>query len=387
MSKVSRRAVLAMLALAACTPSLSSIKEHAEMISVLDAPFCADPTGEASSHVAFGAALAYLRDNRGGVLFVPRGRYTFTHPIASVNLLNKGAGVSIVGEGSATELRPLGIGNAPLFRFDNAADRVVLSNLAVIGDGVASHADCGAVVYASYCHGGIEISNVLFGGLRSDSGDYLGLIDAYLTDVTIRATQFGGCAHTHVNGAAVHAYEFRNVLIEDTRFIDYLVINGDGHAKTGAGNSCWVRVERPNKGALETASEHGSIVIRTSRFDEGAFPQVRIDAGDGQRIDRAVIEDCNVNVSPASNGLGMLVSGVDHVSVRRMRFGWGNGSSVAIRVQDCDVVELEHVKAVAGSPRIIADAATKYIHLRDCVYGTLESSAECTRKTRRGITT
>lgn len=386
MSRVSRRAALAMLVLAACAPSLSSIKEHVSMISVLDAPFCADPTGATSSHVAFGAALAHLRDNRGGVLFVPRGRYMFTHPIASVNLLNRGAGIMIVGEGSATEICPRQIGNAPLFRFDNAADRIVLSHFAVLGDGVGAHADCGAVVYASYCHGGLEVSNVLFGGLRSDSGDYLGLVDAYLSDVSIRASGFLGCAHTHVNGAAVHAYEFRNVLVEDTRFIDYLAINGENHTKTGFGNSCWVRVEQPNKGVQESALEHGSIALRMCRFDEGGFPQVRIDAGTGQRIDRAVIEDCNVNVSPASNGLGVLVSGVDHVTVRRTRFGWGNGNSIAIRVSDCDVVEFEHVKAVAGSPRIIADAATKYLHLRDCI-GTVESNAACTKRTCRGVTT
>lgn len=350
-------------------------------VSVLD--FGADPTGAVSSHAAFSAALECLRDNRGGTFYVPAGRYKFTAPITSINFLGSYAsGIRVVGDGDATELRPVGRVGQRLFQFHNAGSRISFADLSFVGEGEPSTVDVGTLVHASYCMGGLELERVTVCGIRSNLP---GTISIYAADLTMRGCYFGGSAAS--GGAAVYTDQWRNVLIEDCHFIDYSKTHT---SKLAGGNGTWIWLDSPNGDPTDaTALSQGSAVIRMCRLDEGASPQIRIDPTEN-RVDRVLVEDCNLNVSGVTGGLGgVYLRRVDHARVQRTRCSWGNSNSfnsIAVNIVECDVAELEHVRAVAGAKVIRADALTKYVHLRDCTYGVLDSSAECTRTTRRGVT-
>ena len=202
-----------------------------------------------------------------------------------------------------------------------------------------------------------------------------------LADLIVRDSHFNGSAGV----AAIRVYEMRSVLVENTQFLDYHSCNGEGHSKTGGGNGCWIWLDKPNGApSTQNAGNQGSAIIRGCRFDEGAQPQIRIESPEGGRVGRVLIEDCNVNVSPAAGGCGIYAKGVDRLSVRRVHASWGTGQH-AVDLVDVDVAEFEHV--YASGTAIRADAATQYLHLQDCTVGTLDSAAAVTRVTVKGVTT
>lgn len=392
MSILSRRSALTSLfgGLAGCTLPTSPTSTDIEVksddlrlstpLSVLD--FGADRTGATSSHGAFTKALEYLRDNRGGALYVPRGRYKFTTGIPLMNLDNLAGGIKIYGDGAATEILPSNMAGQILFWIGNSASRVTFEDLTFLGNQVASTTDIGCLIYASYCHGGLEVNRCTFAGLKCNLS---GLVYPNVSDLVMRGCHFGGNSALYAN---VYGYEWRNVLIEDCRFIDFYQIYGENHQKTHAGNNYWIWMDRPNSNIqTQTAAEHGTLILRNLRLDEGASPQIRIDPVGGNRIERVLIEDVNINVSPMTNGWGgILVKNTDRVEIKRTRCSYAIGYTdrVAVRIENCDVVELENVRAVGGAQVIMADAATQYLHLKDCIYGSLQSQAQVTQLTNKG---
>lgn len=356
----------------------------------LTLPTGADPTGVTSSHAAFRCALEWLRDHGGGTLYVPRGRYTFTSPVGLIDFASglSAAGVRVVGEGASTELCPVGLGGQMLFSFANANDRIVLDGLSFLGSGTGAldlTPDVGMIVFASYCQGGLAIQNCTFGGLRAASPEWGGLVAVRLTDLVVRGTHFNGCATEH---GAIYAYDWKAVLIEDTQCLDFYTRNGVNHCKTAGGNSSWIHLTNSNGDPVNRGASEGTAILRSCRFDEGAVPQILIDPGDESRIERVLIEDCSLNVSAAAGGAGILARNVDLLTIRRTRTGYApGGANPGLDLYGCDVAELEHVRALAGASVIRADAATQYLHLRDCSFGALDSAAAVTEVTTKGVTT
>lgn len=352
-------------------PAKPEISEHSDELrqsiplSVLD--FGADRSGGTSSHRAFSLALEYLRDNRGGVLYVPRGTYKFTAPLTFLNLNTYTGGIRIVGDGDGTEILP-SVPGVPLFQFHNAPERISFSDLAFVGSGSGSTVDVGSLIHASYCHAGLEIDRCTFSNIRSNLA---GTISTNLTDLVLRGSHFGGCAGL----ASVYSTEVRNTLIEDCRFIDY-----DSRApKTGHGNGVWIHIDKPNGGS--TALEQGSCILRGLRLDEGASPQIHI-GSDDVRYENVLVEDITVNVSGVTGGLGGLYAkNIENLSVKRSRFAWGRGGRdvVAVNLSNVGVAELEYVKATDVTQVIRADALTQYLWIKDCSYGILQSQAQRTR--------
>lgn len=339
----------------------------------------ADPTGATSSHEAFSCALEWLRDHGGGALYVPRGRYTFCEPCTMIDLTGLAGGIRMAGDGAGTEIRPVGMSGQTLFQFHNATDRISFENLSFLGNSdTTSEVDIGTLLYGSYCHGGFEFTRCAFGGVRASAH----LIMTNLADLVVRDSHFNGSA---AGSAVIRAYEWKNVLVENVTALDYHSCNGEGHSKTGGGNSSWLWIDKPNgQPSTQNASNQGSVVVRGCRFDEGAAPQIRIESVEGGRIGRVCIEDTNINVSPAAGGVGVYAKGVDRLRIARVHASWGTARH-AIDLVDCDVAELEHV--YASGTIIRADEATAYLHLQDCTYSTLDSSAVVTRVTTKGVTT
>ena len=347
--------------------------------------FGARGTGLVDDSPAFDAALAFMARS-GGSLYIPAGQYRIDRPLQSINLLNQAAGVRFFGDGPASEIRPNRLRDR-LFRFDNVHERVSFEDVAFVGNGVGAEADCAAIAYAAYCSAGIEFTRCAFAGLRSDSTDYRGLIDTYAADIEVHKCYFGGSAHS--SGAMIHASEFGAIAVTHSTFIDYMTTGSVAHTKTSAcASASWIWISTPNAGASQTAAEQSSIVVRQCLFDEGALRGIDLDPEGGARIERALVEDCNFNVNGVTWAAGLRARNVDRLAVRRARFsGLGSRQRDAVQLEAVDVADLEHVVAVAGAPRLRADAATQYWSLRDCAIPVIASQAARARIEDKGVVT
>lgn len=103
---------------------------------------------------------------------------------------------------------------------------------------------------------------------------------------------------------------------------------------------------------VANAKGQGTAIFSNNRYDEGHYRAIIVSTspGSGRRIDRVLIENCQINHTLLNGGSSIVIERTNNVRVERTNIGWANVERQAMTFNQCGVVEVAVIKATPGAP-------------------------------------
>ena len=122
-------------------------------------------------------------------------------------------------------------------------------------------------------------------------------------------------------------------------------------------------------------------MISGCRFDEGALSAIHVapDVAGGPAANSVNIEDSLISGNNTHSADGIVLIGVQQVSITDTVISWSSLGLVAVDLRGCGDVDLDDLRLLATSMQTVkADAATRNLLVKDCQIGNLQSVAMST---------
>lgn len=328
---------------------------------------------------ALQAALDACSAGGGGTVYIP-GRLLMRRPVRR-DFLRTAAAVTLRGSGSASQIITVpGAGRTGLTLAN--LESLLIEDLVFAG-APGFGVDAKVALSISYCLQATLRNSHFYALFCVDRGG--AVVHAHNSSLRLESCSFRGCAADLMNEVPVVQNEqWLGISVQDTDFIDFGQLDGEYRSKTPRGQPyAWVRAGEPAAGHPHW---QGHVVVRNSRFDEGAYHGFICDPPkSGRRVNHVLLSGVRVNGALNDGAASVVIARAEKVRIEQTSFGWAQRERAGIRLVDAGDVELDAVHCLDGHNRIEADAATRSLVVRNCIYGALSSGARVTRIARDGL--
>ena len=402
MGRVGRRALLGRgalaggIALAALAPvdlaAANTPPTTGAALDLKDPAFGAVGDGVADDSAALQKALDRLAANGGGEIALTSGVYRIASPVVE-NYGGKASSVVIRGLGSATQIF-IATGTANKAIVVQNLESLLFEDVTIIGDPSQSVTTDAVVALEFDSCLQVTLRRCDFYGVSSFVANGA-VVLANACDLRIEDSAFRGCgARSGLATTVVSSQNWIGLTIIKTDFIDYGYLGGRFISKTPtAAPFAWVGVY--NTSASNAPPVQGAILLSNVSMDEGAALGLAClpNTATSGLIESLTITGLRINV--AGFGIpnnGVIIQGVEHVLIERSWFGYSPappqaqyGPRNAINLRSVNEAVIDSCRCVNGAERILADAATGTLTVRETTYKLLASSAANTQVIQGGL--
>lgn len=297
---------------------------------------------------ALQLALDDIKARRGGTLLIDGFYFLNTGVEGSFQSLADNVRITTGGEVGAILIAcPAAVKAIQL----TSVSQLLIDNLQFVGTPLAQ-LDSFRVLDLSSVEA--EIKDVKFIGLGAIGPEGAAVLYHTSSLIRLSGNKCYGCSAA--SGQATSIFDGENWIgytSQGNEFIDHGNFQGiDYTGKLGlAFPLAWERL-RQQFTDTANAKGQGTALFSNNRYDEGHYRAIIVSTspGTGRRIDRVLIENCQINHTLLDGGSSIVIERATNVRVERTNIGWCNVERQAMTFNECGVVEVAVIKATAGAP-------------------------------------